>query len=97
MSKKNDKNTHPYTIGETYLVRTVTMIQVGRLERVTRHELVLSDAAWIADTGRWSDAVTDGHFAEVEPWPAGTEVIVGRGAIVDACQVPAVDLPLARK
>jgi hypothetical protein len=77
---------HPYKLGKVYLIRTVTMIQTGRLVHVTPQELVLEDAAWIADTGRFADALKACEFDEVEPFPDG-QVIVGRGAIVDAVQI----------
>jgi len=84
-----------WKIGSAYLIRTVTMIQTGRLVAVTEHELILEDAAWIADTGRFSDALRGGGFLEVEPFPDG-EVIVGRGAVIDACAVP-FSLPREKK
>lgn len=71
-------------IGEDVVVRTVTMIQVGRLVSVGAHELVLTDAAWVADTGRWHEFLSNGAVGEVEPFPSGP-VLVGRGAIVDVC------------
>jgi len=77
---------HPYVIGANYLIRTVTMIDTGRVVRVTTHEIILKDAAWIADTGRFAQAVATSNFDEVEPFPNG-EVIVGRGAVIDACQI----------
>ena len=80
---------HPWKIGKIYLVRTVTMIDTGRLVAVTEHELVLEDAAWIADTGRFAQAVEAAEFGEVEPFPSG-QVIIGRGSIVDAVQIKAV-------
>lgn len=72
-----------WEIGKVYLIRTVTMIDTGRLIAVTPNELVLEDAAWIADTGRFSDALKSANFNEVEPFPDG-RVIVGRSAIIDA-------------
>ena len=81
--------THPYKIGACYLIRTVTMIDVGRLVDVTPLELVLEDAAWIADTGRFAHALRSCEFDEVEPFPDG-RVIVGRGALIDAVEVPFV-------
>jgi hypothetical protein len=84
-----------WKIGSAYLIRTVTMIQTGRLIAVTEHELVLEDAAWIADTGRFADALKGGTFSEVEPFPDG-EVIVGRGSIIDACALPFA-LPRSQK
>jgi hypothetical protein len=72
----------PFKVGENYLIRTVTMIQIGRLESVGPNELVLSSAAWIADTGRFYDALKTGKLKEIEPFP--NEVIIGRGSIIDA-------------
>lgn len=82
---KPEDNSH-WVIGKAYLIRTVTMIQTGRLVKVTDKELVLEEAAWIADTGRFSDALVTLNFNEVEPFPDGL-VIVGRGAIIDAVSV----------
>jgi hypothetical protein len=78
---------HPWRVGSIYLIRTVTMIQTGRLKRVTAQELVLEDAAWIADTGRFAGALVSGDFGEVEPFPTG-DVIVGRGSVIDAVIIP---------
>jgi hypothetical protein len=78
---------HPYEIGECYLIRTVTMIDTGRIVAVTSQEIVVEDAAWIADTGRFADALKSAEFDEVEPFPNG-QVIISRGAIIDACQIP---------
>jgi len=74
----------PWRIGQAYVVRTITMIQVGKLVAVYPQELVLESAAWVADTGRWTDFLTGGTALEVEPFPNGP-VVVGRGSIVDAC------------
>ncbi len=66
-------------------VRTVTMAYTGKLVAVHNQELVLEDAAWIADTGRFADFLKDGKVSEVEPYPAGL-IVIGRGAIVDVCE-----------
>jgi hypothetical protein len=73
----------PYYVGKTYFIRTVTHHYTGVLKKVFRQELVLVDAAWIADDGRFANAVKDGSFNEIEPFPDG-EVVIGRGAILDA-------------
>jgi len=78
-----------WEVGACYLIRTVTMIDTGRVVAVTPHEIVLEDAAWIADTGRFSDALVSVDFAEVEPFPTG-HIIVGRGSIVDAVKIAAL-------
>lgn len=75
-----------WEVGKTYLIRTVTMVDTGRLVAVGDNELVLEDAAWIADTGRFADAVKKAEFNEVEPFPAG-RVIIGRGAVIDAVEI----------
>lgn len=75
-----------WEVGKNYLIRTVTHIQTGRLVGYDAHELVLEDAAWIADTGRFSGALTSCDFSEVEPFPQG-RVLVGRGALIDAVQI----------
>ena len=78
---------NPYTVGANYLIRTVTMTYTGKLVEVGPQELVLVDAAWIADSGRWADAVAKGTFNEVEPYPDGEHVIIGRGAVLDAVKI----------
>lgn len=75
-----------WELGKVYLIRTVTMIDTGRLVLITPQELVLEEAAWIADTGRFADALKKAEFGEVEPFPDG-RVIVGRGAVIDAVQI----------
>ena len=87
-----DTSDHPWQVGKAYFIRTVTFYFTGRLVRVTPMELVLEEAAWIADTGRFSDALKSGNFSEVEPYPA-RELIIGRGAIVDGWLV---DWPLPK-
>ena len=77
----------PWEIGKNYLIRTVTMIDTGKLVAVGLQELVLESAAWIADTGRFTGALQTVTFSEVEPFPEG-RVILGRGSIIDAIQIP---------
>ena len=81
---------HPYEIGANYFIRTVTHHHTGRLVSVTEHELVLADAAWIADDGRLTQALANCEFNEVEMFPAGRLVIVGRGSVIDAVQVTSI-------
>jgi hypothetical protein len=75
-----------WKIGEPYLIRTVTMIDTGVLVAVTEHEIILRDAAWIADTGRFAAALESCDFGEVEPFPEGL-VAIGRGAIVESVRI----------
>lgn len=77
------KADNPFDVGSCYFIRTVTMNLVGKLVRVGQQELVLEDASWIADTGRFADFLESGEADEVEPFPKG-EVILGRQSIIDA-------------
>jgi len=78
--------TSPWVIGEKYQIRTVTMTLTGELIFIGDKELLLKDAAWIADTGRFSEALEDQtKYSEVEPFKEN--VIVGRGSIVDATKI----------
>jgi len=82
----------PWVIGKHYLIRTVTMTLVGKLTFVGPQELVLADAAWIADTGRFHDCLKDPEaINEAEPFV--NDAIVGRGAIVDATQWIDIKVP----
>ena len=78
----------PWVVGKKYIIRTVTMTLTGELVRVGEKELVIKDAAWIADSGRWADCLKTGDYSEVEPFPDG-EVIVGRGGVIDAFRISA--------
>ena len=81
MAPSNDSG--PWVVGAKYLIRTVTNYWVGELCSVYPMEIVLKNASWIADTGRYADCLQDGSLKEVEAVPH-RRVIVGRGAIDDA-------------
>lgn len=88
--------THPYTVGEAYVFRTVTMYLTGRVEAVYPLEITLTEAAWIPDTGRWSEFLKNPQSCvECEPFPDGVVKGVSRGAIVDFCQIK--ELPRSTK
>ena len=72
--KENDL---PFLVGHSYLFRTVTHIELGRVVRIIGQFIELEDASWIADTGRYHDLLRDGIFSkdsEVEPYPLYTGV-----------------------
>ena len=83
--KVTSKPVGVWNVGKSYVIRTVTMIDVGKLVEVTPDELVLESAAWIADTGRWNEFLKSGSYSECEPFPDG-RVIVGRHALIDAVE-----------
>ena len=82
---------HPWAIGANYFIRTVTHHLIGKLVAVFPTELVLEQAAWIADDGRFAQAVKTGEFAEVEPFPDGKQLIIGRGSLIDAVQIESLN------
>ena len=90
----NVSSSHSFQIGESYLIRTVTFYYTGRIKAITDSDLLLENAAWIADTGCFHNALKTGDLAEVEPFV--TEVIVPRGGIIDATQWQH-DLPRMQK
>lgn len=81
-------------VGRNVFVRTVTHHYTGRLASADRRWLVLEEAAWIADDGRFADALARGTLSEVEPYP-GT-CLVGVGAVLDVSEW-LHDLPRVQK
>ncbi len=76
----------PFEIGEKYLIRTVTFTYTGQLKSKDSNFLVLQECDWIADTGRFSEALEDqDRFNEIEPFK--NDVIIAKGAIVDATKI----------
>ena len=85
-------------IGEKLFIRTVTYHLVGEIEEIV--DVVggtvfwkLKDASWVADSGRFMQAIKDGKLNEVEP--VGT-AFVNVAAITDAFPW-AHDLPSKQK
>ena len=54
-------------VGKKYFFRTVTYHLIGRVEKVTEKTIKLSDASWVADSGRFMNAIKVGTLNEVEP------------------------------
>jgi hypothetical protein len=69
---------------------------IGVLVNVYDGELELSRASWIADSGRFSDAIKKGTLDEIEPFNFDENVIVGRGSIIDAT-IWVHDIPTEQK
>lgn len=56
-------------VGDKVLVHTVTFYWSGEIVQADKQTITLKEAAWIADTGRYSEAFRTGQFVEVEPVP----------------------------
>lgn len=76
----------PFKVGDSILVRTVTMIQLGMVAEIGRDFLVLEGGGWVADTGRFSEMLATGKINEYEKVPSW--MLVGRGAICDVFPWP---------
>ena len=54
-------------IGKSFFFRTVTYHIVGKVVKRIGNILELENASWIADSGRFTQAIKEGKFNEVEP------------------------------
>ena len=71
----------PFVAGSAWFIRTVTYHLVGVVTGRYEHFLTLKDASWVADSGRFTQAIKEGKLSEVEP--VG-EAVVNLDSIVDA-------------
>jgi hypothetical protein len=92
MTGKSQDCESAFLVGEKYFIRTATYHVTGQIIKITPSELVLSDAAWIADSGRFSNALKTCSFLEVEPYH--NPVIVSRLAIIDATVIDKLPVDL---
>jgi len=56
-----------FEIGKSYFFRTVTYHLVGKVTKKYGNWLELVDASWVADSGRFTNAIKKGTLSEVEP------------------------------
>lgn len=81
-------------VGKPVFIRTVTHHYTGKLEEADGQFLRLSDAAWIADDGRFTQALANGALSEIEPYPG--ECLIGAGSVLDVSEW-LHDLPRSQK
>jgi len=72
-------------IGKNYLFRSCTYHYIGTVSKIRGDEIMLSPAAWLADSGRFSNALKTGAVNEVEPYVQESFCVVMRQALVDYC------------
>jgi hypothetical protein len=82
MTTKQETTSLERYINAAVFIRTVTHHYTGALIAYDAHWIVLHDAAWIADDGRFADFLKTGEAREVEPYPDGP-VLIGVGAVLD--------------
>lgn len=86
------KEEHFFQIGQNYFIRTATMALLGKLEQVGDKELVMSNASWVADSGRFHLFLNGKMDDSCEIEKFKNDVIVGRGALID-CTIWGNELP----
>jgi hypothetical protein len=58
-------------VGQCYYVRTLTDHWVGRLAEIGPHTVTLTEASWVADSGRLSVFIATGRADGMEIEPVG--------------------------
>lgn len=84
----------PFVIGGKYFIRTVTYFATGEVVAIHGDFLELRTAAWVADTGRFRQAIMDGILNEVEP--VEVPMFVNTASITDAFEWKH-ELPIIQK
>jgi hypothetical protein len=86
IKKVSNGKIRAFVVGRKYFIRTVTHYHTGKLVAIDGDFLILSDAAWIADTGRFYNFLCGENEAnEVEPIPG--KLIVNKASIIDATEI----------
>jgi len=78
----NENNAeHPYNVGDKLFIRAITFHYIGQIDKIYKKGFLLANASWIADSGRFYNALKDGELDEVEPYP--NKVFILFDSIVD--------------
>jgi len=74
--------------GKAYFLRTITYHYVGKLVGFDRNnkELIFENVSWIADDGRFNEAMSGGTFSEIEPYHCKSKVLINRETVIDAVE-----------
>ena len=65
--QRKDFTSYEDLVGSSFFFRTVTYHLVGKVKKIVGRFSHLEDASWIADSGRFNEAIKDGTLNEVEP------------------------------
>lgn len=65
--EKMDISEYDDLIGKKLFIRTVTYHLVGEVKQIVGKFLELKGASWVADSGRFMEAIKNGTLNEVEP------------------------------
>lgn len=76
----------PLSVGDRVFIRTVTLYYTGQIKQIIGQWLVLSEASWIADTGRFHDFLREGKCNEYESFI--DDVKIPMGSVIDVTAWP---------
>lgn len=71
----------PFKAGDKVFIRTVTLYYTGLIKEIVGDWIVLEQASWIADTGRFFDFLKDGTCNEYESFQK--PVSIPTGSVID--------------
>lgn len=78
---------YAHLLGKRISARTVTMVDTGTLVAATDTDLILANADWIANTGKWSKFVRSGRGSEVEQF-GPYYVAVSKQCLIEVTELP---------
>lgn len=84
LKQPKSKPKTPFIVGKKYFIRTVTLYYTGELMEIYGNWLILKNASWIADTGRFHDFLKEGVCNEYESFLEPVYIPVG--SIVDVSE-----------
>ena len=71
LENKTEENNQsvPFKVGEKYFIRTATYHLIGEIKEIVGQFIVFEKdtISWVADSGRFMQAIDDGTLEEVEP------------------------------
>ena len=65
--EEKEVNTYEDLIGAKWYFRTVTYHSVGEVKKIVGRFAYMKNASWVADSGRFMQAIKNGTLDEVEP------------------------------
>ena len=75
-------------VGDKVVVLTTYLYRyTGKVVDIRPHALVITDVAWIPETGRYSDSFRTGEFKEVEPEPDRSVKVINLLHVGDVTKV----------
>lgn len=93
----HDGSAYPIPVGTLVCIETIMPHYVGVLVAVSPTTITLSKAAWVPDTGRWSEFAKDTSTAkEVEPLPENVPLCIERSAIISVRVQPGAILSVRK-